>query len=125
MVAALVCRRGAHRARRLPLRPRVGLLLDGWISGPALLIYPSGETRRGETRWRRLTTRRWTPWSRRYLPPLRVPVSVLALTGQREAPSPVDLAREAGRSVFQKKDVGDTLALDAAAAALCLPGRAK
>ena len=50
-----------------------------------------------------------------YLPPRdRDP---FLLTGQRAAPSPVDLAREAGRRVFQKKDVGDALALDAAAAA--------
>ena len=55
-----------------------------------------------------------------YLPPRTGPGllrSSFLLTGQRAAPSPVDLAREAGRSVFQKKDVGDTLALDAAAAA--------
>jgi len=62
-----------------------------------------------------------------YLPPRTGPGSgsgvrsSFLLTGQRAAPSPVDLAREAGRSVSLRntntKDLGDALALDAAAAA--------
>jgi len=60
-----------------------------------------------------------------YLPPRTGPGpglrSSFLLTGQRAAPSPVDLAREAGRSVSTRntntKDLGDALALDAAAAA--------